>query len=172
MNSEALGTVERHDGGFLLRYERDLAHPREKVWRAITESEHLVEWMPCDMVGERRAGATIDLTFRPDVVQRYEIETPTVAGRIEVWEPPSVFQWWWDTDRLRFELEEVAGGTRLRLSTWLGPEGDAPAYSAAAGYHVCLAHLRELLDTGAAPPLIDADPTELEAAYKELVPTG
>jgi len=170
MTDEAFATIERHDGGHLVRFERELAHPREKVWRAITESEQLVEWMPCDMIGERRAGADIALRFRPDVVERYEIEEPTLAGRIEVWDPPAVFQWWWDTDRLRFELEEIDGGTRLRLTTWLGPDGDAPAWSAAAGYHVCLALLRELLDTGSAPPLIEANPHELEGQYKELVP--
>jgi uncharacterized protein YndB with AHSA1/START domain len=170
MTTDALGTVNPHEGGYLVRFERHLTHPREKVWRAITESEHLVEWMPCDMVGERRAGAAISLPFRADVVERHQIETPILPGRIDVWDPPAVFEWWWDTDRLRFELDEVDGGTRLRFSTWLSPEGDAPAYSAAAGYHVCLAHLAQLLDTGSAPPLIDADTATLEDQYREVVP--
>ena len=36
-----LGTVRRRDGAWELHFERHLAHPRENVWRAITESEQL-----------------------------------------------------------------------------------------------------------------------------------
>ena len=79
---------------------------------------------------------------------------PTLEGRITVWDPPAVFEWWWSTDRLRWELDDVDGGTRLRFTTWLGPTKGAA--NTAAGYHVCLANLATLLDTGTAPPLVDA----------------
>ena len=53
---EPLATVLDDDGRVALRFRRRLPHPPEKVWRALTESEHLQHWMPCDLVGERRAG--------------------------------------------------------------------------------------------------------------------
>ena len=46
-----LATAALHDDAWMVRFERHLAHPREKVWRALTESEHLRAWLPCDIVG-------------------------------------------------------------------------------------------------------------------------
>lgn len=163
--SADLGTIDRNADGYTLRFERRINHPRAKVWRAITESEHLVHWLPCDIVGERRAGAAVDLPFWPAHVDKYGLEsTPTLAGKIEVWEPPAVFEWWWSTDRLRWELEEVDGGTLLRFTTWLGADGH-DATKTAAGYHACLGNLATLLDTGTARPLVDVEVAPLEQRY-------
>ena len=170
MPDPTMATLLEADGKVALRFVRRFAHPPEKVWRAITESEHLAHWMPCDIVGERRAGAEIELPFWPAHVKRYGLDmTPVLPGVIKVWDPPAVFEWAWSTDLLRWELDEVDSGTRLRFTTWLGPDGKGAA-STAAGYHVCLDHLIELLDTGTAPPLVEADPSALEAQYRALVP--
>ncbi len=94
-----------HDGVRIgLRYVRRFDHPVERVWSAITESEQLRFWMPCDIVGERRAGADIKLPFWPAAVEKYQLEETALSGRIEVWDPPTVFQWSWSGDILRFEL--------------------------------------------------------------------
>lgn len=167
-----LGSIARDGDGYVVRFERRLHHPRGKVWRAITESEHLAHWMPCDIVGERRSGADIELPFWPAHVEKYGRDsTPTLAGRIEVWDPPAVFEWWWSTDRLRWELDEIDNGTLLRFTTWLGPDGHGAA-NTAAGYHVCLANLIDLLDTGGAPPLVDADVVPFEQVYSAQVTDG
>lgn len=168
MSDDDLGRVSREADGFVVRFERLLPHPRERVWRAITESEHLAHWLPCDIVGERRAGADITLPFWPPHVERYQIPTPVMSGHIEAWDPPARFEWWWDADRLRFELEEIAGGTRLRFTTWVGPDPDGAARTA-AGYHVCLLNLETVLATGTAPPLVDAEVGPFEAAYATQV---
>lgn len=42
-----------------LRFRRRLAHAPEKVWRAITEPEHVAAWFPQRIVGEWRLGATL-----------------------------------------------------------------------------------------------------------------
>lgn len=164
-----LGNVTREGDAYVVRFERRLNHPREKVWRAITESEHLAHWMPCDIVGERRSGADVVLPFWPAHVEKYGLDsTPELPGRIEVWDPPSVFEWWWSTDRLRWELDEDGDGTVLRFTTWLEPDARGAA-NAAAGYHMCLANLAELLDTGSATPLIDADVSPVEQRYADQV---
>lgn len=163
--TEPLGTITEDDaGGWVLRYERDLAHPREKVWRALTESEHLRSWLPCDIVGERRAGARIELPFWPEVVEHYHGETPTLDGEILAFDPPSRFEWVWDTERIRFDLAETPEGTRLTLTTWVG-DGPEPVQNVASGYHVCLDHLVRLLDEGRAPCVVETDPTPLQEAY-------
>jgi hypothetical protein len=160
-----LGSILHEGGGHVMRFERHLKHQREKVWRAITESEQLAHWMPCDIVGDRRSGADIQLPFWPAHVAKYGLEsTPILDGKIEIWDPPSIFEWWWSTDRLRWELEETGDGTLLRFTTWLGPDGPGAA-KAAAGYHMCLANLIIILENGTAPPLVDADVAPVERAY-------
>jgi uncharacterized protein YndB with AHSA1/START domain len=164
-----MGTAVHAEGHWTLRFERRLRHPPEKVWRALTESEHLQHWMPADIVGERRAGAPIELPFWPAQVERYRIEQPVLHGEIRVWEPPEVFEWTWDVDVLRWELRADGEGTVLTFTTRLGePSAEHPA-NTAAGYHVCLDQLIELLDTGSVGPLEDADVSELEQRYGEAL---
>ena len=105
---------ERHG----LRYVRHYPHPVDRVWRAITASDQLRHWMPCDIVGERTAGAAITLPFWPGHVEKYAIDEPTLTGRIEVWEPPRRFVWTWGGDLLIFELTSVDDGT-----AWSSPPG-------------------------------------------------
>jgi hypothetical protein len=69
---------------------------------------------------------------------------------------------------LRWELEVVADGTLLTFTTWLGNDVDI-AKDAAAGYHVCLDQLIELLDVGTVEPLEDADVHRWEKRYAEAV---
>jgi uncharacterized protein YndB with AHSA1/START domain len=165
---QPMGSAVKDDGRWVLRYERSLRHPPEKVWRALTESEHLRHWMPTDIVGERATGASIELPFWPAQVERYSIDPAVLYGEIRVWDPPSVFEWTWDTDVLRWELEPTERGTLLRLTTWLGPS-DAGVANTSAGYHICLDQLKELLDTGDVGPLEDADVAVWERRYGEAV---
>jgi hypothetical protein len=63
----AAGTLEaRVDGTYVLRFERRLAHPPEKVWRALTEPDQLRQWFPTDIEGERKLGAKLLFVFRDD----------------------------------------------------------------------------------------------------------
>lgn len=150
-----------------LEFIRTLAHPIDKVWRAVTEREHLRSWMPCDIVGERRPGAQLQLPFWPEVLDKHGFDDPGLTGVIRVWDPPKVFEWSWDTDIVRFELDADGDHTVLTLTTWLSE--DAGTAQTAAGYHVCLDHLARILDTGSAPPVIDTDPSSLEARYDAVV---
>ena len=148
----------------MLEFVRTLRHPVEKVWRAITEREHLHSWLPCDLIGDRHEGASLQLPFWPEVTATYGFEDPGLTGFIRVWEPPRVFEWTWDTDIVRFELTAQGPDTILRLTTWV-VDRRAGVVKTGAGYHVCLEHLTRLLDTGNAPPVTASDPTTLEAAY-------
>ena len=164
---ERMGDVLRDGDRVGLRFERRLRHLPDKVWRALTESEHRALWMPTDIVGERRAGASIDLPFWPEVMAKYSVEAPSLSGEILVWDPPRTFEWTWDTDHLRWELEPIEEGTLLRFTTWFGdPASGSP--QTAAGYHICLDHLIELLDTGTGHSVADADTAAWESRYGEL----
>lgn len=152
----------------VLEFVRRLGHPVEKVWRAVTGREHLRWWLPCDIVGERREAAELRLPFWPEVLERHQFDDPGLTGTVRVWDPPKVFEWSWDTDVVRFQLEPDGEHTIFTLTTWLSGK-DAGTAQTAAGYHVCLDHLARLLDTGSAPSVADADTSALEARYAEAV---
>jgi uncharacterized protein YndB with AHSA1/START domain len=152
-----------------LRYVRQYRHPVARVWRAITESDQLRHWMPCDIVGERAAGAAITLRFWPGHVEKYAISEPTLTGRIEVWDPPRRFGWTWGGDLLIFELTPLEDGTQLVFTTWPEDPDLAGIASTAGGYHLCLAELTLLLDTGSAPAMTEVDEVafRLADAYRQ-----
>ncbi|MGD9751169.1 MAG: SRPBCC domain-containing protein [Acidimicrobiia bacterium] len=165
-----LGTFLQDGDRVGLRFERHLRHPLERVWRALTESASLRQWLPADIVGPREAGAAVQLPFWPDVVQRYGIEDPVVPGRIIVWEPPTRFSWQWGADELHFELLAIgddAEHTRLVFTTWIGDASPGLA-NIAGGYHTCFDLLVDSLDHGSAAPLVDQDPERYAGDYEPL----
>ena len=58
-DADELGTLERVGDVSVLRYERRLAHPPERVWRALTDDAELADWFPTTMEGERQKGAAL-----------------------------------------------------------------------------------------------------------------
>jgi uncharacterized protein YndB with AHSA1/START domain len=163
-----LGEVIRDGDTVGLRFERHLTHPPERVWRALTESDQLQHWLPVDIVGDRREGADVQVPFWPEVVDKYNIADPTLPGRILTWDPPNTFAWMWATDTLIFELHPIDLGTRLVFTTWV-VDTSAGVHRTAAGYHICLDQLVQLLDTGNPPRFIDRDPTPHEEVYATLI---
>lgn len=118
-----------HDGRWQLRFTRTLAHSPEKVWRAITEPEHLLRWFPTTIEGERAAGATLRFSFPA-------AQAPPMDGEMLAYEPLSLMELRWGPDVLRLELEPVGDGTRLTLIDILEEHGKAARDG--AGWHVCL----------------------------------
>ena len=160
---DPLGEVRRDGDRWSLRYVRLLRHSPEKVWAAITRSEHLAHWLPCDILGERRAGARVELPFWPETAQKYGLTDPPLLGEIRVWDPPRVFEWTWDVDLLRFELAPEGEGTRLTFTTWLG-DSTVDGVDTASGYHICLELLRARLE-GASGSTAAVDPAPMRAVY-------
>ena len=46
------GELEQDGDRWRLRFTRELAHPAETVWQAVTEPRHLEAWFPQRIVGE------------------------------------------------------------------------------------------------------------------------
>jgi uncharacterized protein YndB with AHSA1/START domain len=96
-----------------VRRQLEVRAPQERVWAALTEPEHLVQWFPTER-------AEIDL--RPGGDARFEWEDSADEAVVDVVEPPSrlVFRWRpKGLDRpyttVSFTLEETSDGTRLTL---------------------------------------------------------
>jgi uncharacterized protein YndB with AHSA1/START domain len=132
---EHAGTLEQAGGRWRLRFTRRLGHRPDKVWRAITEPEHLQAWFPQRITGDWVAGGK--LTFS-------SAGGPDFYGEVLAWTPPSLVEFSWGTDVIRLELEPSAGSCTLTLLDTFDEAGRAARD--AAGWHECLDHLAGHLD--------------------------
>lgn len=117
----------------VVRFERHLSAPPEKVWRALVDSDELRTWFPTDIVtDEWRVGARLSFPFRDN-------EAPPMSGTVLELDEPRVLAYTWGDDTLRFELDPgPTGGTRLVLTDEID---NGVAARNAAGWDVCLEHL-------------------------------
>jgi uncharacterized protein YndB with AHSA1/START domain len=136
-DADELGTLERQGDVSVLRYERRLAHPRERIWRALTDDADLAAWFPTTIEGERQKGAALRFAFRRGEGEPFD-------GDMLAFVPPSLLELRWSDDILRFELEPDGAGTILRLRVTFPEHGKAARD--AAGWHVCLERLAALSD--------------------------
>ena len=114
------GRLEQAGNRWQLHFTRRLPHPPEKVWRALTEPEHLEEWFPNDIDGERKEGAALRFLFRNN-------EADDMTGEMLVYDPPAILEFTWGPDTLRFELQPEGDGTVLeqRMQSPVGHEAEA-----------------------------------------------
>ena len=130
--------VEKTGDKWTLVLVRELHHPPEKVWRALTDPDELRQWAPYDSDKNLgRAGTQVTLTTvgapSPHVVQ-------TTVKRADA---PNELEFEWGGGDLRWELRPHGSGTRLTL--WAKIDRRYVAMGA-AGWHVCLDVLGHLLD--------------------------
>jgi len=134
----ASGAQVRKDGEkWTLILVRELRHPPEKVWQALTDPAHLREWAPFDADGNLgTAGTQVKLTTVGAPAPRV---TETTVKRADA---PKVLEYNWGGFDMRWELESLGGGTRLTM--WINIA--RPYISmGAAGWHVCFDVLDRLL---------------------------
>ncbi len=136
-----LGILERGGGEVTLRFARRLPHPPGKVWQALTEPAHLAAWFPTTIEGDLTPGTALRFSFR-------EMDVPGFDGVIRVCEPPTLLEFDWGDERLRFELAPDGDGTMLRFSASFADIGRAARDG--AGWHTCLDLLR--YDLAGQPP--------------------
>jgi uncharacterized protein YndB with AHSA1/START domain len=130
MDDAELGTLTQTGDDCTVTFTRRSAHPVEKVWRAVTEPQHLKTWFPQEIRGELRTGASI--RFVTDGDDGFD-------GEVLACEPPSLLELRWGTDRVRIELQPDGDVTVLTLSDTFAELGKAARD--AAGWHECLSNL-------------------------------
>jgi uncharacterized protein YndB with AHSA1/START domain len=134
----ASGAQVRKEGEkWTLILTRELRHSPEKVWQALTDPEHLREWAPFDADGSLGAvGARVKLTTVGAPAKRV---TETIVKRADA---PKALEYTWGDFEIRWELQPLAGGTRLTLWTNIGHRFISMG---AAGWHICFDVLDRLL---------------------------
>ena len=125
----AAGAEVQKDGEkWTLVLVRDLPHPPARVWKALTDPEHLREWAPFD--SDRNLG-----TMGTAKLTTVGAPTPHVTEtHVKRADAPRALEYSWGGSDLRWELEPLGGGTRLTL--WHNIDRRYISWGA-AGWHVC-----------------------------------
>jgi uncharacterized protein YndB with AHSA1/START domain len=136
------GTVEARDGQYVLRYERHLDHPVDKVWAALTDPGELIGWL---------AEADVDLVEGGRVVLRWQ-NTDDQGNRavmhatITRLDAPRLIEYEGDIHgTLRWELSEERDGCLLRLTVVTSEVPEEARSLVLAGWHIHLEHLEDML---------------------------
>jgi uncharacterized protein YndB with AHSA1/START domain len=131
----AAGAEIQKDGEkWTLVLVRELRHPPATVWQALTDPAQLSEWAPFDADRSLAAVGPVKLST---------VGTPQVSeSTVKRAEAPRLLEYGWGGQDLRWELEPLPGGTRLRLwhninRAWIS--------AGAAGWHICFDVLERLL---------------------------
>lgn len=122
-------SVEKDGEKWTLVLVRDLRHPPEKVWRALTDPEHLRQWAPFD---SDRSLASVGTAMLTTVGAPALHVTESQVTRADA---PKLLEFSWGGQQVRWELELRDGGTRLTL--WHNIDRRYIAMGA-AGWHICL----------------------------------
>ena len=161
-------TAHEDDGRWTLVFTRELRHRPEKVWAALTDPAQLAKWSPFGADRDLSRPGTATLTmFGGDMPQ----ELPASVTRAE---RPSLLEYTWGEDRLRWELDAIDSGTRLTLHhTVQGPDFLSKA---AAGWHLCFVVAAHMLDGDPIAPIVGEDARnygwdQLDEAYAERLGT-
>lgn len=133
---------------------RDLAHPPEKVWTAITDPEHLREWAPFD--SDRNLGAVGTATLST-------VGTPkphVTEAHVKRADAPRALEYSWGGSDMRWQLEPLgSGGTRLTL--WHSIDRRFISMGA-AGWHICFDVLDRYLGDHALGRIVGGDAVKFE----------
>jgi uncharacterized protein YndB with AHSA1/START domain len=119
--------------------EREVPYPPEKIWRALTQSHLIEEWLMTN-------------DFKPDESHRFNFSASwgDVNGQVQTVEPHKTLSYTWDTKDLRsvvtWTLTPTSTGTRLRMEQ-SGFRADQEPYfrGAKVGWPQFFAKLEEVL---------------------------
>lgn len=152
-----------------LTFVRELRHPPEKVWSALTDPVQLEQWAPFN--AERNLASTGPATLT--MVSRDE--SVEMSGSVIRSERPILLEYTWGTDLLQWRLEAIERGTRLTLRHTVSHRELGP--KVAAGWHICLVVAEPMLDGAPIGRIVGEDAMdhgwqELHDAYAERLGIG
>jgi uncharacterized protein YndB with AHSA1/START domain len=120
--------------------EREIPHPPEKIWRALTQPHLIEEWL-------------MKNDFKPVVDHRFSLSADwgTVDGQVQTAEPNTMLSYTWDTKDLRsvvtWTLTPTSTGTLLRMEQSGFRPDQQPYYQGAkAGWPRFFAALEQVLE--------------------------
>jgi uncharacterized protein YndB with AHSA1/START domain len=133
-------TLSSENGRTVLRMRRELRHPADKVWRAITEPGQLAEWFPAAVELDLRLDGAIKFRFEQDPGAPADEQS---SGVIRAYEPPHVLEYTWGVEVLRWELVPNADGCTLQLTATYDDRAGSASFS--GGWTLCFDALERVL---------------------------
>lgn len=127
----AYGTLKNIDGRPALRFERSLAYPIERVWRAVSTPSELERFFPGAADWTPAAGESIDVGGL--MIEVTEVDAPRRLAWTFAGQPQS------------FDLVADDGGCRLTFTHVID---DLPAAQTATGWEIYLSRLEPHLAGG------------------------
>ena len=124
--------------------EREMPHPPEKIWRALTQSPLIEEWLMTN-------------DFQPVVGHRFNFRATPAPGwngviecEVMAVEPPSRLSYSWGTlgtkSAVTWTLTPTQGGTHLRMEqTGFRSEQDAAYKGATYGWRKFIGNLEQVV---------------------------
>jgi uncharacterized protein YndB with AHSA1/START domain len=124
--------------------EREVPHPPEKVWRALTEGQLISEWL---MKNDFQAVVGHRFSFRAAPVQNWN---GVIECQVLVVEPNSRLSYSWGTlgveTAVTWTLKPTAGGTQLRMEqSGFGPDQTANYNGARYGWTKFIGNLERVV---------------------------
>lgn len=112
------GLLEVDQGSASVTFRRQLHHPIEDVWTAITDPGELQIWFMAKVRRENGPGGALEMEH-PNGVR--------ATGRVVAWDPPRTYEYEWklpaspsqpdgENSRVRWDLSTTDGGTLLVLT--------------------------------------------------------
>ena len=155
LDEERFGIYGVDDAGHqTLTFTRNLDHPVEKVWRAITVKEHRAAWFPELSLTTAIGGEAVVNFSGSDCPAPEENPDDVYFCKVTQYEPPHVLEYIGPNEHHRFELTAQEGGCRLIFLATL-PDASVfdddgktiqSRYSVACGWHYKLDQMQWDLD--------------------------
>ncbi len=139
------GTVETREGLTVIRFQRRLAHPVERVWQALTDPQELEAWLAAAEV-DLREGGTVRLRWLNTDSEGNKAQMTATITRLD---PPHLIEYDGDIHgTLRWELRPEGSGSVLTFSSTLPALEGEMGHMVPSGWHIHLDFLEEALDGG------------------------
>jgi uncharacterized protein YndB with AHSA1/START domain len=149
----ASAEIRKQGDNWTLVLVRELRHPPEKVWQALTDPAQLREWAPFD--ADRSLAST-----GPVKLSTVGMPTPIVSDtHVTRADAPNLLEYRWGDNELRWQLEPMGGGTRLTL--WHNIDRRYISMGA-AGWHICLDVLARLINGDPLGRIVGGDAMKFE----------
>ncbi len=164
MSDKADAVLEELEGRTLLRFERTLPHPPNRIWSALTELSELIAWHPTPFglmpgpEGEIGVGSVV----------RHPGDGPGPGmpdGKITAYDPPHLLAYTWGEDHLHWELLPREQGCVLMLTHTFHDRFKAARDG--AGWHQCLEALHALLAGAPDRKLMQQGWSERNSEYQQ-----
>jgi uncharacterized protein YndB with AHSA1/START domain len=151
------GTVQEAGGKHVLRFERRLGHPIDRVWKALTDSEEISGWLGSAEIDLVEGGLVTVRWLNPigpeefakygiDIPEELAGEQPVHGGTITRLDPPRVLEYDLENfGELRWELREEGPGSVLTFTHSLPAVEDHMVAQVLAGWHFHLDALEGVL---------------------------